>query len=217
MCRYREVVKADVRRRMSPPMWQSVVRISEELGIHVVTLYTWRKAQRLQVEVVPAGMMEPEGWSAADKFTVALETADLNSTDRSIAITAKEHKAATWIRTLKLQVKKGEVAAKANVPYQGNCSCRLRLTSGSIRSLTSDVRLQRDFACRMASVMAIESEVFGGCFEESRIEVGRIIWRLLLVCLAVLSLRVEHLGASVFRLRCWQLCQVLDAFLGVRN
>ena len=123
-------------------MWQSVVRISEELGIHVVTLYTWRKAQRLQVEVVPAGMMEPEGWSAADKFTVALETADLNSTDRSIAITAKEHKAATWIRTLKLQVKKGEVAAKANVFYQGNCSCRLRLTSGSIRSLTSGVRLQ---------------------------------------------------------------------------
>ena len=37
---------------MSPPMRQSVARISEELGIHVVTLYGWRKAWRLQGEVV---------------------------------------------------------------------------------------------------------------------------------------------------------------------
>ncbi|MCS5704901.1 helix-turn-helix domain-containing protein [Synechococcus sp. FGCU-3] len=29
-------------------MRQSVARISEELGIHVVTLYNWRKAWRLQ-------------------------------------------------------------------------------------------------------------------------------------------------------------------------
>jgi hypothetical protein len=39
MRRYSEAVKADVRRRMSPPQRQSVVRISEELGIHVITLY----------------------------------------------------------------------------------------------------------------------------------------------------------------------------------
>jgi transposase-like protein len=50
MRRYIEAVKADVRRRMSPPMRQSVARISEELGIHVVTLYNWRKAWRLQGE-----------------------------------------------------------------------------------------------------------------------------------------------------------------------
>jgi transposase-like protein len=55
-----------------------VARISEELGIHVVTLYNWRKAWRLQGEVVPASEKEPEGWSAADKFTVVLETAGLN-------------------------------------------------------------------------------------------------------------------------------------------
>ena len=36
MRRYSEAVKADVRRRMSPPHRQSVARISEELGIHVV-------------------------------------------------------------------------------------------------------------------------------------------------------------------------------------
>jgi hypothetical protein len=44
MRRYSEAVIADVRRRMSSPMWQSVVRISEELGIHVVSLYIWRMA-----------------------------------------------------------------------------------------------------------------------------------------------------------------------------
>ena len=54
MRRYSEAVKADVRRRMSPPQRQSVAQISAELGIHVVTLYNWRKAWRLQGEVVPA-------------------------------------------------------------------------------------------------------------------------------------------------------------------
>ena len=83
MRRYSEAVKADVRRRMHPPHRQSVARISEELGIHVVTLYNWRKAWRLQGEVVPASEKEPEGWSAADKFTVVLETAGLNATELS--------------------------------------------------------------------------------------------------------------------------------------
>ena len=83
MRRYSEAVKADVRRRMSPPQRQSVVRISEELGIHVITLYKWRKTWRLQGEVVPASEKEPDGWSAADTFTVVLETAGLNATELS--------------------------------------------------------------------------------------------------------------------------------------
>jgi transposase len=83
MSRYSEVVKADVRRRMSPPMRQSVARISEELGIHVVTLYNWRKAWRLQGEVLLASDKDPEGWGATDKFTVVLETAGLNATELS--------------------------------------------------------------------------------------------------------------------------------------
>ena len=83
MRRYSEAVKADVRRRMSPPQRQSVAQISAELGIHVVTLYNWRKAWRLQGEVVPASEKDPEGWSATDKFTVVLETAGLNATELS--------------------------------------------------------------------------------------------------------------------------------------
>ena len=83
MCRYSEAVKADVRRRMSPPHLQSVSQISAELGIHVVTLYNWRKSWRLQGEVVPASEKDPEGWGATDKFTVVLETAGLNATELS--------------------------------------------------------------------------------------------------------------------------------------
>jgi transposase-like protein len=83
MRRYSEAVKADVRRRMTPPHRQSVAQISAELGIHVVTLYNWRKAWRLQGEVVPASQKDPEGWGATDKFTVVLETAGLNATELS--------------------------------------------------------------------------------------------------------------------------------------
>ncbi len=83
MRRYSEAVKADVRRRMSLPMRQSVAQISVELGLHVVTLYNWRKAWRLQGEVVPASEQDPEGWGASDKFTVVLEIAGLNATELS--------------------------------------------------------------------------------------------------------------------------------------
>jgi transposase-like protein len=83
MRRYSEAIKADVRRRMSPPHRQSVARISEELGIHVITLYKWRKTWRLQEEVVPASEKDPEGWGATNKFTVVLETAGLNASELS--------------------------------------------------------------------------------------------------------------------------------------
>jgi transposase-like protein len=60
-----------------------MAQISAELGIHVVTLYNWRKAWRLQGEVVPATEKDPEGWGATDKFTVVLETTALNATELS--------------------------------------------------------------------------------------------------------------------------------------
>ena len=68
---------------MSPPHRQSVAWISEELGIHLATLYNWRKAWRLQGEVVPSSEKEPEGWSAADKLSVVLESSGLNATELS--------------------------------------------------------------------------------------------------------------------------------------
>ena len=81
MRRYSETIKADVRRRMSPPARQSVAQISKELGIHIATLYAWRKAWRMQGEVVPASEKAPETCSTADKFTVVLESAGLNATE----------------------------------------------------------------------------------------------------------------------------------------
>jgi len=53
------------------------------LGIHQATLYNWRKLWRLQGEVVPASEKDPDSWSAADKFTVVLETAGFNATELS--------------------------------------------------------------------------------------------------------------------------------------
>ena len=81
MRRYSETVKADVKRRMSPPARQSMAQISKELGIHLATLYAWRKTWRFQGEVVPASEKAPETWSSADKFTVVLESAGLNATE----------------------------------------------------------------------------------------------------------------------------------------
>jgi transposase-like protein len=81
--RYSEPVKAEVRRRKGPPQRQRVAQISPEFGIHVATLYNWHLHWRLQGEVVPASAKDPEGWSAADKFTLVLETAGLTATELS--------------------------------------------------------------------------------------------------------------------------------------
>ncbi len=80
---YSEAVTTDVRGRMGPPHRQSVAEISAELGINMVTLYNWRKAWRLKVEVMQASEKKLKGWSAADKFTVVLETAGMNATELS--------------------------------------------------------------------------------------------------------------------------------------
>ena len=74
MTAYSLAVQADVRKRMSPPNRQDVPQISKELGIHQSTLYKWRSNWRLQGEVVPESEKDPDRWSAADKFTVVLET-----------------------------------------------------------------------------------------------------------------------------------------------
>ena len=66
---------------MGPPHRQSMAAISQELGIHVITLYKWRKAWRLQGDVVPASKKDPEGWGPANKFTMVLETAGLSATE----------------------------------------------------------------------------------------------------------------------------------------
>ena len=62
---------------------QDLPQISKELGIHRSTLYQCRSNWRLRGEVVPASDKDPDSWSAADKFTVVLETAGFNATELS--------------------------------------------------------------------------------------------------------------------------------------
>ena len=83
MTAYSLAVQADVRKRMSPPNRLDVPQISKELGIHQSTLYKWRSNWRLRGDVVPASEKDPDRWSAADKFTVVLESAGLNATELS--------------------------------------------------------------------------------------------------------------------------------------
>ncbi|MCP9883367.1 hypothetical protein KBY65_12945 [Cyanobium sp. Alchichica 3B3-8F6] len=60
-----------------------MAKIPVKLGIHIVTLFNWRKAWRLQGEVVPASQKDPEGWGPTDKFTVVLEIDGLQGTELS--------------------------------------------------------------------------------------------------------------------------------------
>ncbi len=59
MRRYSEANKTDVRKRMGPPHCKSVPAISQELGIHVITLYKLRKGWRVQSDLVPASTKDP--------------------------------------------------------------------------------------------------------------------------------------------------------------
>ena len=66
---------------MNPPARQIVAWMLKELNIHIATLYDWRKAWRLQGEVVRASEKDPESWRGADKFTVVIEGAGLNTSE----------------------------------------------------------------------------------------------------------------------------------------
>ena len=68
---------------MSPPDRQDVSQIYKEVSIHCSTLYKWRSNWRLIGEAVPASEKDPDSWSAANKFTVVLETARFNTTELS--------------------------------------------------------------------------------------------------------------------------------------
>jgi hypothetical protein len=93
-------------------------------------------------------------------------------TARSIAITPKvlpsiieaPECSGGWWRNV-------EVATKANGFHQGNNSCLLHLTSGSIESQKNGSRLRCDLGEPMAFVMAIGNGVFGECVEEIEVSV----------------------------------------------
>jgi hypothetical protein len=52
------------------------------MGLSVVNFYNCRKEWREQGEMVPPSRKEPERWSAAEEFTVVLESAELITTEQ---------------------------------------------------------------------------------------------------------------------------------------
>lgn len=69
--------KQSIVQRMMPPNNESVSRIAKESGLSETTLYKWKKAAKAQgmrstVEV------QPDRWSAREKFAVVVETASLS-------------------------------------------------------------------------------------------------------------------------------------------
>ena len=68
MRHFNEIVKADVRSRMSLPHRQSVAQISAKVCIDIVTLYIWRYAWGLPREDVTATEKDPDSVNVFDKF-----------------------------------------------------------------------------------------------------------------------------------------------------
>ncbi len=75
--------KAAVLAKMMPPQNVSIALLAEETGISQQTLYNWRQKARQEGGVVPGDGKNAEQWSSADKFSVVLETANLNATELS--------------------------------------------------------------------------------------------------------------------------------------
>jgi len=83
ICRYSEAAMADVCWSETSADRQRVAQIPSELGIHIDILYTWSYSWRLQGDVERASVIDPDGWSAADKFTVRPALAGFNGPELS--------------------------------------------------------------------------------------------------------------------------------------
>jgi transposase-like protein len=62
---------------MGTPQNNPVPEVSKLTGIPEATLYLWRKQARSEGRAVPGDGQNPEHWSVADKFAVAMETAPI--------------------------------------------------------------------------------------------------------------------------------------------
>ena len=107
------------------------------------------------------------------------------------------------------------IEARESVSHQGSSNCLLHLIVASIKSLTSGIRRGRDLDEPMAFVIAIGSEVLGECVVAIRVELGRKVLRMALVCpgffdfelsasLGLLSGTADGNGA-----RCWRMTEGL--------
>jgi transposase-like protein len=83
MARYSLEKREWVLRQMMAPLNRPVSELAEETGIHVVTLYSWRRKARETGVVMPGNGKGSDDWSSAEKFRVVLETMTLSETELS--------------------------------------------------------------------------------------------------------------------------------------
>ena len=69
---YDPALRAEIRRRMSPPNRESVAEIARSTGVNSQTLYSWRHRWKQEGQLAPATSKAPEQWSPA-----AMAPADL--------------------------------------------------------------------------------------------------------------------------------------------
>jgi transposase-like protein len=79
--RYSAERKESILRRMMPPENKLISELARENGITEQTLYTWRRNLKSQGVPVPGNGKSAEEWSSKDKFSVVLETAQLNEAE----------------------------------------------------------------------------------------------------------------------------------------
>lgn len=72
---YSKEFKESILKRLVPPDAEHIPTLSEETGIPVNTLYTWRTKLRKDN---PTGNKSTAKWSSSDKFQAVLETASLS-------------------------------------------------------------------------------------------------------------------------------------------
>ena len=80
---YRKKHKEAIFKKMMPPSNKTIPQISQEEGIPVSTLYTWRAKAREAGELLPYSSSSPAGWNSKNKFLAVLETASLSEIEVS--------------------------------------------------------------------------------------------------------------------------------------
>ena len=83
--------KQAVLARLATPHQRTVKEVAAEESISPATLYQWHQQTRLNDGLFPddgadpkgCGLNSAEGWTARDKFTVVMETAALNESERA--------------------------------------------------------------------------------------------------------------------------------------
>lgn len=82
--RYDEETKLAILKRMLPPENISATKLSQELGIPLSTIATWKKRAIEKGTFNSNNNKRPHMWSSEDKFHIVLETASMNEQELSI-------------------------------------------------------------------------------------------------------------------------------------